>query len=325
MKALNKAAIEQSILETLAYADVFSWPIAEEELFRQIQSSKPLPTGGQGKIQKQNLNLKTVLNKLIKKKIIAKKDNFYFLCGRNRLVERRQEREKWVAGKMAIARNAAKWLKLIPSILLVGVSGGLAVGNVTQDDDIDLFIICRSGTLWTTRFLAILLLELLGRRRRPGESDYKNKICLNMFVDEKGMAVPESERDIYTAHEIKNLKILWERNGTYREFLKANQWHEILRSKSKEQRVKTNPNWENFSCERGFAFYILYFAFTKIEPFFRWLQLKYMKRRRTQEKIEPHRLLFHPEDRRAWVLKEYQKRLKNLSLVDPYYKNTVSP
>jgi hypothetical protein len=310
---LNRAAIGRSILESLAYADVFGWPMTEAELFSQIQSSKILPAGGQGKIQKQKVNFKTALNKLIKEKIIAKKDNFYFLYGRSGRVQRRQEHEKWVAEKMTIAHKAAKWLKLIPSILLVGVSGGLAVGNVTQDDDIDLFIICRRGTLWTTRLLAILLLELLGQRRRPGERNYKNKICLNMFIDEQGLAVPETERDVYTAHEIRNLKVLWERNGIYRRFLKMNQWHDILKSKIKEQRSKTNPNCKTFSLERVFAFRIIYFAFTKIEPFFRWLQLRYMRRRRTQEKIEPHRLLFHPEDKRAWVLKEYQKRLKTLS------------
>lgn len=54
--------------------------------------------------------------------------------------------------------------------------------------------------------------------------------------------------------------------------------------------------------------------FTKLEAIARWLQLKYMKSRRTTEIVESHRIRFHPKDARVWVLREYQKRLKKLHL-----------
>lgn len=52
----------------------------------------------------------------------------------------------------------------------------------------------------------------------------------------------------------------------------------------------------------------------KLETLARWLQLKYMARRRTTEIVEPGRIRFHPKDCRGWVLKEYKKRLKKLRL-----------
>lgn len=52
----------------------------------------------------------------------------------------------------------------------------------------------------------------------------------------------------------------------------------------------------------------------QLEAIARFLQLKYMKSRRTTEVIEPGRLRFHPQDCRNKILAEYKKRLKILGL-----------
>lgn len=54
--------------------------------------------------------------------------------------------------------------------------------------------------------------------------------------------------------------------------------------------------------------------FSKLEAIVYWLQLKYMERHRTREIVEPGRILFHPKDCRKWVLKEYQKKLRELKI-----------
>jgi len=54
--------------------------------------------------------------------------------------------------------------------------------------------------------------------------------------------------------------------------------------------------------------------FAKLETIARWLQLKYMKSRRTTEIVEPGRIRFHPKDAREWVLKEYKERLDKLEI-----------
>lgn len=50
----------------------------------------------------------------------------------------------------------------------------------------------------------------------------------------------------------------------------------------------------------------------QLEALARFLQLKYMKSRRTTEVIEPGRLRFHPQDIRGRVMLEYKERLKKL-------------
>ena len=286
---MDLSNLKQSIIKTLAYGDVFGWPMSEDEIFIKVQSSKL-------KVKSYSSKFKVQLKQLIKKKKIGCKNGFCFLPGKGFIVKRRLEREKWAKEKMKIAKNCAKYLKIIPSILLVGVSGGLAVDNVSKDDDIDFFIICRNGTLWTTRFLSTFLLDFLGKRRRPGDKDVRDKICLNMFVDELGMQIPEKERDLYMAHEVVQMNPVWDKNNAYRKFLKANMWVANIFRKTR----KASPaSPDQISRKVG-----------KVEYFFREFQLKYMSGRRTTEKIEPHRLMFHPEDKRDWVMREFRRRLK---------------
>src|SRR6185312_7622187 len=112
----------------------------------------------------------------------------------------------------------------IPTIEFAGLSGSLAMHNAEKDADIDIFIITRPNTLWLTRFLILSLLQLKGKRRAPGKKHAKDTICVNMLLDTKHMAFPKNKRNIYTAHEIIQMKPLLIRNNTYNEFLHKNKW-----------------------------------------------------------------------------------------------------
>ena len=302
---LSSIDIEKAILKTLIYSDVFGWVLSKNEVFAKYQKLNIKDKKHISNIK----NFEKCLNELIAKKKIGKKGDFYFLPGREPLVERRLEREKWAGKKMKIAKKIAKKLKIIPSILLAGVSGGLAVGNVSLDDDIDFFIICRRGTLWTTRFLSTLMLDILGKRRRPGDKDVRDKICLNMFVDELGMEIPKKERDLYTAHEVVQMRPLWDR-GVYDRFLEENKWvRDYLPNSVKDCHGPAVPD----------------LAMTKVcflEKTLGWLQVKYMFNKRTREKIEAHRLMFHPDDKREWVMKEYLKRVQPSRGLNPLQGTT---
>lgn len=239
---------EKLILQKIIYSDIFNWPLTEKEL---------------GITSKKFLN----------KKIIETKNGYYFLAGRSFLVERRLKREKWAQKKIKIATKSARILKIIPTIILVGISGGLAVGNVSQNDDIDFFIVCQNGTLWTTRFFSTLILDMFFLRRKPNKKSFKDKICLNMFVDETGFSQLKKEKDVFTQHELNQLKILWKR--------------------------KNSPkNKFNF-----------------LEKSLKKLQIKYMKNKITTEKIEDHKLMFHPNDAKSWVLKKYFEKFEKYKLI----------
>ncbi len=213
---MNKT--QAAILQTLAYADIFDYPLTLEELQRFLIGQKT-----------DNQSLKKNLETLKK---ISSKGNYFFLKNKEKNVYLREKRKKWSQGKWLLAQRTANWLKLIPWISMVAVTGNLAMDNTEQDDDIDLLIITARKRLWLTRLLTNFLVEIVANRRRPGDKEVKDKICLNMFLDENHLRIPLKEQNLFTAHEVCQLKPLWTRNQIYPKFIQENLWQQ-----------KFLPNW----------------------------------------------------------------------------------
>ena len=212
--------LQKAILKTLAYGDVFGYPLKKEEICQFLLSD----------IRYGILDISKALKRIPQ---VSQQDAFYFLGGRAKIVALRKKREKWSQNKLQIAQKVAKWLKTNPFIKMVAVTGNLAMNNSDKDDDIDLLIIAGKNRLWLTRFLTVLLVELVANRRRPGDKDVKDKICLNMFLAEDCLQVPKKEQDLFSAHEVCQLKPIWHKDNTYQEFITQNQWYQ-----------KFLPNWK---------------------------------------------------------------------------------
>ncbi len=213
--------MKKEIISTLAYADIFDYPLRENEIYRFLISNFQFPIS----------NFQKKLSAL--SGVISKKNGFYCLRGREKIISIRKKREGWSKGKLKIAKRVAGWLKLIPSIKMVAVTGALAMENSNENDDIDLLIITSKNRLWLTRFLTVILLELVAKRRHPTDKEVKDKICLNMFLDEGHLEVPKKEQDLFSSHEVRQLKPILDKNGTHQKFLKANLWSK-----------KYLPNWK---------------------------------------------------------------------------------
>ncbi|PJC28189.1 hypothetical protein CO054_01470 [Candidatus Shapirobacteria bacterium CG_4_9_14_0_2_um_filter_39_11] len=217
---MSPVELKKAVLSTLAYADIFDYPLKKEEIWRFLLSD----------IRYQILDVSKGLKELPE---VSQKNNFYFLKEREHLVLLRKKRERWSRKKLKIAKQVARCLKLIPTIKMVAVTGALAMENSNENDDIDLLIITSKSRLWLTRFLTVILLELVANRRHPADKEVKDKICLNMFLDEGHLEVPKKEQDLFSSHEVCQLKVLWDKNGIYQKFLKANLWSK-----------KFLPNWK---------------------------------------------------------------------------------
>lgn len=203
--------IEKSILKTVCYSDIFDFPLKKEEIYRFLIEKK---------VKKKDLS-KALINL---KKQVEEKDGYYFLPGRKDIVNLRKSREKNAEEKIQLAKKTTDILKKIPFIEMVGITGSLSMKNTPKDDDIDLFIVTKNNMLWTTRFLSTVLIEILGIRRRPNQKNVKDKICLNMFLDGSTLQVDKKDQNIYTAHEVCQLIPIFDRNGTYKKFIKKNKW-----------------------------------------------------------------------------------------------------
>lgn len=216
--------LQKAILKTLAYADVFGYPLISKELYRFLIADEVF----------SSVSFRKAFTRInANEKRIDTNGKYFFLRGRKGVVSLRKKREKWSQNKLQIAQKVAKWLKTIPFIKMVAVTGNLAMNNSDKDDDIDLLIIAGKNRLWLTRFLTVLLVELVANRRRPGDKEVEDKICLNMFLDENHLEIPEKEQDLFSAHEVCQLKPIWHKGNTYQEFITQNQWYQ-----------KFLPNWK---------------------------------------------------------------------------------
>ncbi len=283
---------EISIIRTLAYADIFDYPLKENEVWRYL-IGKP----------SQLTPFRQTLGELVKSKRIQLESGYYVLAKRLGLVSQRQIRESVAPKKYIIAKRVSHLLEFIPTVYLVGISGALAMQNAPKDDDIDFFIICAPGTIWITRVLVTVFLDVLNLRRKPGQKKFKNKICLNMFMDGQKMRFPKSEQDIYTAHEIVQLKPLVDKQETYKRFLWQNRWlQEFLPQAVIIQKPQAILYSKNF------------WLISVIESLCGYLQLLYMRKRQTTEKITTHVLRFHPQDMRAVIQAKYKARVKQIKV-----------
>lgn len=284
-------SLERAILSTLCYADVFDYPLMEAEMWKYLIGQKT-------RLSK----FRVALTALQKSKKIIQKNEYYFLAKRNGVVKHRLMRSKVANKKLQIARSAARLLAYIPTVRLIGVSGALAMNNAPLEDDIDFFIITSKNYLWTTRLLCALVLDILKIRRKPGVTRFKDRICINMFLDEQELSLPKKERDLYSAHEIAQMKPLVNKKNTYEIFLHKNIWVKKLLPHSLPF-LGPRPKSQIKQKNRGKSL---------VELVCKNLQLRYMQKRRTQEITSAHMLRFHPVDARDRVIKGFEIRMKTL-------------
>ncbi len=279
---------------TVCYADIFDYPLTDDDIyFRSIRI-----TPG------RNIRSKQIPG-------VRKVNYFRFLKGRESIVSVYQRRKNSSKRKWELARDIAGILKIVPTIFLVGVTGGVAVNNASAHDDIDLFFITARGTVWITRLLVTLLTALFSKRRTPGATQVTNAICLNMFIAEDSLKIPEHEQDLFSAHEVLQMEPLWSRRDTYRRFLQANSWTKYYLPVAwniKQTGRNMHPKVSNVLTRVARSILRLFELPAK------YLQLWYMRERRTTEVVTDSVLRFHPNDARIWIKKALEKRLKKRNI-----------
>lgn len=292
--------VKQAVLKTLAYSDIFDYPLTFGELWKFLIGEKI------GKEQ-----LKKELSKLSSK--ITQKGGFYCFAKREHIIKKRKKREAISNHKARIVKKIISFLRFIPTVQLIGVSGALAMKNAKENDDIDLFVIAQRNRLWTTRLLLLVFLELLGVRRKRDERATADRVCLNMLVDESFLCLPKDKQDLYSAHEVVQMLPVFERDNTYKRFIQANLWvREFL--PNSVRRGTTRNTTRNYA-ESYFSVFLRSVLFGSAMEFLaKKAQLWYMRKHQTTEVISDSMLAFHPFNYREKILKEYNKRLEQYRL-----------
>ncbi len=291
--------MDKAILKTLAYADIFKFPMKAWEIQKWLIKQPASLT----QVEKS-------LKRLIKQSKVGTKKGFYYLNTKSNLVNTRLNREKH---SQKLSRRLPVFIQIIklwPWLKLVGVSGTLSMNNASIDDDIDLVIITEQNRLWLTRLFVLLVLESLGRRRTRADKKRQaaGKICPNIFLEISDLA--QSDKSLYIAHEVLQLKLLWQKDNTYDLFLEANQWA-----------LKYLPNWIGPRLIKPPRFKKKQLPLNRWTIFFDYLenlakryQLYVMDRPTGAERISQTSLYLHPEDYHPKVMQQYRKNTDKIGL-----------
>ncbi|HEX8931870.1 MAG TPA: hypothetical protein VF810_01820 [Patescibacteria group bacterium] len=302
---INKLAFtdpQQAILKTLLYSEIFAFVLTKEEIWQFLISNQ--------KIAKEDFL--QGLHEL--SEIIVSKNGFYCLRGQEVNILSRRKNAKEIHKKMNLAKKAVFYLSFIPTIKFIGISGGLALENVKKEDDIDFFIIVEKNTLFMTRFWILLLLEWLNLRRRRNEQNASNKICVNFLLDETKIVWPVSKRDLYIAHEIAQLKPVFEREGMYKQFMASNKWIEQFLPNTQKNSHKTmGKNWKTNYYNLRFLNNLL--ELLNFELIVKKIQRFYIKRHITVEVVTDRILAFHPNDYRVKTLEALRTKCAKIGLL----------
>ncbi|OGH92800.1 MAG: hypothetical protein A2534_02200 [Candidatus Magasanikbacteria bacterium RIFOXYD2_FULL_39_9] len=209
-------SLRQSILSTLAYFDLSQFPLTKEELFVFLWEP---PT----------VNYADFLELLQTDSFVngnfETKNGYYFLPGRQELVEIRRRRLIISEKKLKIARRALRIIRSVPFLKAVFVCNTVASEQASIDSDIDFFIVTAKNRIWITRLFVTFLLGLF--RLRRVKNRVKDKICLSFYVTEEALDLSKFrviDDDVHFAFWINQMLPAYDPDNFYAKFLEANSW-----------------------------------------------------------------------------------------------------
>lgn len=212
--------LQKSILKTLAYWDIFDWPLTSFELWRYLVNPRRLGLHAEDRYTLGEI--RTALASKELSKYVAECSGFWYLADRDpTIVAQRIDRELLADQKWKLLLKRAKWLQMIPYVRLVIVSGSMAGGNVSPESDWDLLVVTAHHRIWTCRLFLTLFSDMLGWRRKD-ERHTANKFCLNHYITERSLLIHLPS--LYNAQVYAHLIPLVGDWTLYRSFQERNTW-----------------------------------------------------------------------------------------------------
>ncbi len=196
-----RPALADAIVEAVAYADLFDWPLSPAEIHRFLPIPAPIDDVEAALASPEPIGLRLVNGLLV-------------LPGRESLGESRRRRAAASTRMWPGAVRFARAVASLPFVRLVAVTGSLAVGAAEPGADVDLFVVTEDRRLWLTRAAAIGLVRAAGV--------LGVRLCPNYFLAESALRM--DQRDIFTAHELAQM-VPVAGAAAYRDLLATNAWY----------------------------------------------------------------------------------------------------
>jgi hypothetical protein len=195
--------IRKDILATLAYFEMFDYPLKKKEIFSFLGHCNDY------------LEFDNALNSLLKDYAIFKLGDLYSLKNDFKQVVRRNNGNERAEKMLHKANTAAAIIAAFPFVKGVAISGSLSKYFADENSDIDFFIITTANRLWIARTFLHIFKKFTFLIRR------QHSFCMNYFIDEEEPVI--LEKNIYTAVETATIMPLYGTN-VFNHFFEENKW-----------------------------------------------------------------------------------------------------
>jgi hypothetical protein len=193
----------RAVVEALAYADVFDWPLTPAEIHRYLPVAATLD------------EVAAALEPgAPPAHLVARSGDLAMLRGRTHLAGVRRER---VQHSAALWPRAMAWARItgrLPFVRMVAITGSLAVGAARDGDDVDLFVVTADGRLWLTRAMTMLIVRAARLRGL--------RLCPNYLL--AASALQLSDRTLFSARELVQM-VPVTGGAVYAELMAENTWY----------------------------------------------------------------------------------------------------
>jgi hypothetical protein len=207
--------MNQSILKTLAYFDLFEYPLTSLEVWKYLQAPSPCSL----------LEVRHGLATLMERGEIEHQRGFWVLPGKGACVLSRLERYVIAERKFGKALHAVRYLRRVGSIRMIAVANTLAWAHARDGSDIDFFIVTRPHALWKSRLAGVSPFALFGLRPRPAEE--RDMFCFSFFAAETALDLAPlaiEPEDPYLLYWIATLVPVYDPDGLLEAVWDANPW-----------------------------------------------------------------------------------------------------
>jgi len=170
--------LQRAILETLAYSDVFDYPLRLTELHAYLG------------VRASERDVALAVEEMTGS--VEEKDGFCCLRGREAIVALRRQREVNSQETFGRALFFGRLLARLPFIRMVALTGSLALKNCDAKGDFDYMLVTAVGRVWLARGFALLVNRIAHLRG--------DLICPNVIVSER--ALEWQRKDLYSAREL---------------------------------------------------------------------------------------------------------------------------
>lgn len=174
--------LQEHILKTLLYFDIFNYPLRSDEIFKFV--------GIHGVTERNVVNN---LHELVTEGVLHCFNDFYSLQKNDQLVSRRIKGNKLAHQSLKIAQKQARLIASFPFVRAVMASGSLSKEYMDENSDLDFFIVTKPGRLWIARTLLVMYKRLF-------LANSHKYFCVNYFVDQAHLSI--DEKNLFTATEL---------------------------------------------------------------------------------------------------------------------------